>query len=135
MGRVPWCLAGLVLGLPGCGSDDGSEGKAPSTQAAGAPGATGGSTATGGAQSGGAGGASAGSNGSSGANAGGSVSRCEGAFGPSTMVADMGNAVASSLSITGDELELFFVVVGTGSNEHSFRVISRDSKTAAFGAP
>jgi hypothetical protein len=47
----------------------------------------------------------------------------------------MADVVASSLSITGDELELFFVARPSASTLHSFAAITRTSKGAAFGAP
>jgi hypothetical protein len=67
-----------------------------------------------------------------GGGAGGTVSaRCEGTFGPSKTVFVAGQTPLASLSITEDELELFYVDV-LSEEERLISVLSRASRDAAF---
>jgi hypothetical protein len=79
----------------------------------------------------GTGGAATGGN----SSRGGSAALCEGTFGASQTLVNFETNVASSLSVTADELELFYVDVRTSSNTHNISVLKRSSKSAAFSGP
>jgi hypothetical protein len=79
----------------------------------------------------GTGGAATGGN----SSRGGSAAVCEGTFGASQTLFSFGTNVASSLSVTADELELFYVDVRTSSDSHDISVLKRSSKSAAFSGP
>lgn len=92
---------------------------------------------TGGSSSGGtgAGGTSSATGGSVEGGGTPSMQRCEGSFGASQTLFSFGMNVASSLSITADELELFYVDVATSADTHVISVRKRSSKSATFSAP
>jgi hypothetical protein len=63
------------------------------------------------------------------------VALCEGPFGASQTLRTFGSNVASSLSVTSDELELFYVDVRSDPESHNISVLKRSSKSAAFSEP
>jgi hypothetical protein len=71
----------------------------------------------------------------SGGTSPGPTQRCEGSFGASQTLFNFRQNVASSLSITADELELFYVDVASGADTHVMSLLKRSSKSAAFAEP
>jgi hypothetical protein len=63
---------------------------------------------------------------------GGSAPLCEGTFGASQTLFNFESNVASSLSVTSDELELFYVDVRSDPESHNISVLKRSSKSGAF---
>jgi hypothetical protein len=123
---------GTVCGLAAACGGDADEPDAPKAMAgsAGVPVA--------GTASGGSGGSASGTGGATtggSSSRGGSAALCEGTFGASQTLFDFEKNIASSLSITSDELELFFVDVRSDPVSHNISVLKRSSKSAAFSGP
>jgi hypothetical protein len=131
-------------GRSGSAATGGSAGAGGSTGGAGgtsgaAGAATGGTSgaATGGATTGGAGGSTnAGSGGSTGGSAGSAgVVDCTGTFGaPELLFAAASGETPQSLSVTGDDLELFYEVESDAAGPR-VEMRKRSSRTAPFGEP
>lgn len=122
---------GTVCGLAsGCGGESENEPDAPEA-VAGSPATTGGSSSGGS----GAGGTSSGTGGAVGTGGASPMQRCEGSFGASQTLFDFKSDVGSSLSVTADELEIFYVHVNSTANTHEIAVLKRTAKSAAFSGP
>ena len=126
---------GLVCLLAACSSDSDKEESCAGGACAGSGGlgSVGGNAASGG---GGASGGVVGKGGGAGTATGGAAgsttsARCEGTFGASRTVFAAGDTVLASLSITEDELELFYVEL-LSEEERLISVLSRATKDAAF---
>jgi hypothetical protein len=63
------------------------------------------------------------------------MQRCEGSFGASQTLFDFKSDLGSSLSVTADELEVFYVHVNPSADTHDIAVLKRSSKSAAFSGP
>jgi hypothetical protein len=150
-------LAALGFASTACGGDKSSDdddagrsGSGATGASAGAGGSTGGASgagtggaggSTGGVTAGGAGGstggsANAGSGGSTGGAAGSAgVVDCTGTFGaPELLFAAATGETPQSLSVTGDDLELFYEVESDAAGPR-LEVRKRSSRTAPFGEP
>ncbi len=120
---------GTVCGLAsGCGGESRDEPEAPKA-AAGSPAATTGGSSSGGS---GAGGTSGGTGGAAVTGGASAMQRCEGSFGASQTLFNFKAAIGSSLSVTADELEVFYVHVNPTANTHDIAVLKRTSKSTAF---
>lgn len=122
---------GTVCGLAsGCAGESENEPDAPKA-AAGSPATTGGSSSGGS----GAGGTSTGTGGAVATGGASPMQRCEGSFGASQTLFDFKSDLGSSLSVTADELEIFYVHVNPTANTHDIAVLKRTAKSAAFSGP
>ncbi|HLV19343.1 MAG TPA: hypothetical protein VKZ49_00620 [Polyangiaceae bacterium] len=132
-------LTTLLYLTTACGDDS-----APDAPGSGGSGATGGgSGGTAAAASGGSGGSGAGSSGGTGGStpasggsgaSGGSSSGCEGEFGPAETILEATGFYIASPSVTGDQLELFYVEEVIGVRQSTVKVLRRESGAEPFGA-
>lgn len=102
---------------------------------------TGGTSSTGGGSSGGpgsggtSGAAAAGTSGGGAGGSAGALADCSGAFGTPELVFDSGTSPAGSLTLTADELELYYGLQDTSTDAFPVFVRKRSSRVEPFGNP